>query len=665
LENTVESLQQQLHENIDFVKDQKLEAEEAIAHWEDRCCVLEEQMEEQEKQLDESEDRIIAQDEEIKELQQADTMIRSMLESSEARIMSLTKDIEYNNARSEEERKVLIAEIESRVEQSLSLEVELNGAQTSYEDFIVKIKEYKDLLMLEQRARVSTDELLRSERNRTNQLQLSLKSEMAVQTQTEMKCKTMISKYKAKQEAAEERWKKAQIEVGELQGEMQKRVESLSSINTDKASLKATEMATYALRRQIAELQTKLKSEKKKLEQEQDSRKTKEDELDKLKNDLALLSHAEESLGNNICGDGQLRKLASKAADDIFRKERGELEELRSTLKNATDEVHTAKAAVKDAEKEAASLRIHASMCEKEVIASKNDVSFLNKTIEVLRSSESNNLHALQTRIADLESDRQSIAHAHLNDLERMKAELSQSNNEKDRLLHALHESEKTNAALVVTETMSKAKDNSSDTNALEMELARLKIANAQLLAAVAETGSKTEKRIRAAVAAHAASSEAELLLEKDLLESSEKVCEDLQQKLDELREKMKHEGQENTISPAKAILNERMKGQNASKEVEALKEEVQKLNIDCKNGTEKNVELEKDVNEAKKLIAELRRKCDRLASQSREANRDVSFEATIASEIAQLRVESSIVPHNTDGEQNFLYFTFHVLTLH
>jgi len=75
-------------------------------------------------------------------------------------------------------------------------------------------------------------------------------------------------------------------------------------------------------------------------------------------------------------------------------------------------------------------------------------------------------------------------------------------------------------------------------------ELMRLKIANEELLAAAAESGSKTERRIREAVAASAASFEAELLFEKDLRETAKKSNEDLQHKIDEMEKRIANDVQ-------------------------------------------------------------------------------------------------------------------------
>lgn len=572
-----------------------------------------------------------------------------MLEAAKSQIESLTKDIEYSNARSEEERKALIAEIESKVEQSMSLEMELDGAQSTRDDIIAKIKEYRDLLTLEQQARASTEESLRGERNRSSQLELSLNAELEAKNQldSELKkykteahmTKEKLQKLNSKQKEKEEKYKKMeseyasmQLQVGQIQGDLQDAREALTERNTDIATIKASEKATQALRRQITQIRAQLESDQVLMAQEREARYHSEQELERLKTDLALLTHAEDTLGNPINMDGKLRKLASKAADEIFRKERQEVEELRKMIDKVTDELRVAKAAEQNAEERAANLRMHASMCEQEVISTKNDVTFLNQSIQELRESESNALAILHMRIEDLERDRANMARAHMEDMEMLKAELSQINVEKDRLLHSLHESEKTNATLVVAETMSK--DQGNDMKSNSAELARLKIVNAQLLAAAAETGSKTERRIREAVAANAASCEAELLLERDLRETAEKSCEEIQLQLDDLRKELT-----GPRSPKKEMTNE---NKVEKEEFDKLKSQIESLSLDCKSGEEKNNSLQDEVKKAKSTIAALKEECERLKAQSREVDRGVSFEASVASEIARLHAESS-----------------------
>merc|ERR1712087_19112 len=170
---------------------------------------------------------------------------------------------------------------------------------------------------------------------------------------------------------------------------------------------------------------------------------------------------------------------------------------------------------------------------------------------------------------------------------------------------------------------MSKNQGSKGSSSSMEAELARLKIANAQLLAAAADTGSKTEKRIRAAVAAHASSCETELFLERELRETAEKSCEDLQMQLNDVRQKMKIGTRENILSPAREVLNKSKADQSSLDELDKLKDELHALSLNCKEKEERNKELET----AQSTIATYKEKCEKLSAESREVNRGMMFE--------------------------------------
>ena len=664
LENTINELQQQLVNQNKIIEDQTAEAQNAIAHWEDRCSSLEEQLDEQEKHLDEVDERVVAQDDEIIELKQTESMLRSMLEAAKSQIIKLTKDMEYSNAKSEEERRALIAVIDSKVEKSMSLEMELDGAEASRVDIINKLKEYRDLLTLEQQARVSTEETLRAEKNLSSQLETSLKAESKTKNQLE----SDINKYKEdlktikekllksnqSQKVAQEKVKKAEsvstslrLQVGQLQGELQNVNGALSLQSTDVVATEATELATHALRAQVAEYQQAQIQDRKLYTEEREARSQVERELKRLKADLAILIRAEEYSGKANSIDGHLRKLASKASEDIFRAERQELENLRTSLENVSDELRSAKLTEKNSEEKVASLRMHASMYEKEISSLKNDVSFLTKTIEELRESGSNNIQTLQNRIEELEIDRETLLHNHAETSEGLKAEISQLNVEKDRLLHSLLESENTNAALVITETMTK--DQSQEKNVNGAELIRLKIANEELLAVAAEAGSKNERRIREAVAASAASFEAELLLERDLRETAEKCIEDLQHKVDEMEKRIANDAQKS--EDAETIIEVKKEITKSNEELKDLKEKNSLLLMKQKEFEAKNKELEGDLIKAQSAMTLLKEEYEHLKVQSREVDRGALFEASVVTEIARLRTASAQSLDDMNGE--------------
>ncbi len=81
--------------------------------------------------------------------------------------------------------------------------------------------------------------------------------------------------------------------------------------------------------------------------------------------------------------------------------------------------------------------------------------------------------------------------------------------------MEELKESKKTYTALLYTATEEKETVDPNSTP--QVEMAKLRVAYAQILAAVADEGSRTERRIREAVAANASLTEADAVVEREL----------------------------------------------------------------------------------------------------------------------------------------------------
>jgi hypothetical protein len=113
---------------------------------------------------------------------------------------------------------------------------------------------------------------------------------------------------------------------------------------------------------------------------------------------------------------------------------------------------------------------------------------------------------------------------------------------EKDRIVHQLKESEKTNAALVLAASKGENNEN-DDINDIEGEIAQLRVENAHLLTIAADDKVRAEQRVQEVLAAHTASSEADTILEHKLRIAAEATIQTLKAELEELRNEEKKEG--------------------------------------------------------------------------------------------------------------------------
>lgn len=102
-----------------------------------------------------------------------------------------------------------------------------------------------------------------------------------------------------------------EVVVYELQEELRCAKEELQSFATDQFSVKATEMATNALRQQMQEIRSQYAADQKSLATERELRLVAEEEVTKLKSDIALLSQAAE-YDEDV--DVHVRKVAKKVS---------------------------------------------------------------------------------------------------------------------------------------------------------------------------------------------------------------------------------------------------------------------------------------------------------------------------------------------------------------
>ncbi len=419
--------------------------------------------------------------------------------------------------------------------------------------------------------------------------------------------------------------------IGQLEIELKEANDMLQSHLTDEVTSRATEMATNALRAQLKESREKQSHEHEALLNEKEARQLAEKEVQKLKADLALLLESE-----NIsdASDTRMKQLTSKAAGEVLGHQRGEIDALSKSLEQLMQELQSCQSKERAAEERAANSRLHASACEQELLGAKSDVALLKDSIERLKIDESVMRTKLEKRLRNLEEERDSIMISSGSEIKNLKAEISKDQMERDRLIHALNESEKANSALVYSTSV----DNGESDSQLEFELSKLRLEKAQLLAAVQENKSMFEQRLRNAFRDEKKSSE------KELIEGAEKSLNGLQKKYDETVAQLE------LANASNADLLHRMKETNMSElknNLYHLETEVQKLR---KTNQELELQLVNKENESKSKDAKLEEKCRLAEAKIIELERQERKEAALAAEVARLRDEGKDYSNQNGG---------------
>merc|ERR1719221_226655 len=154
-----------------------------------------------------------------------------------------------------------------------------------------------------------------------------------------------------------------------------------------------------------------------------------------------------------------------------------------------------------------------------------------------MRQHMSNHRTMYQYRLDNLEEERVSSLQKHREEAAELQKELSQAFVDIDRLQYALKESEKVNAALVVTSVLTKEdehqqqnKDNPTN------DIMRLNLEKEHLLLASSEAAAQTEQRIREVYAVKMTSKDTELLLERELRRKAEEALKENQTQMEKSR---------------------------------------------------------------------------------------------------------------------------------
>ena len=416
--------------------------------------------------------------------------------------------------------------------------------------------------------------------------------------------------------------------IGQLEVELNEANDALQSHFTDEVTVRATERAAMALRAQIKEMRDKNMFDHEAFANEKEARLNAEVEVEELKKGLALLVQSTEFMDGE---EGQLHFLTSKAAAEIMHREREEIESLQISLEHVIAELKTSKLKERDAEDQAANSRMHASVCEQELISTKSDVDQLRQALDECKKCEVEMQMLLEKRVKVLEKDRQNIMNANRTDFEASKAELSNTIIERDQLIHALNESEKANSTLVYSTTVEIEKDNAPS---LDLELSRLRMENAQLLCSASKTAAKTERRIRSALGGDLTAVEDSIKSEKERYKETEQTLEIMKSQHEIVVKELERMKANNTDLIAK------MKSFEANNVTTDLK----RLEVDARLELEK-ISLKTKLNESLSMsrvnVSKLEDKCKMAEAKIRRLESAERKEVALAAEIAKIREEN------------------------
>uniref|UniRef100_A0A7S4S2U0 Uncharacterized protein n=1 Tax=Ditylum brightwellii TaxID=49249 RepID=A0A7S4S2U0_9STRA len=650
-----EELEETINELETRICEQELAANDAIALWEARCDTLSKQMEELESTVNKSqqEQQILALSMQLRNAQELGTQKQGEVEVLNSRVDNLQSQLG-----------ILVKERDAAVEEKISIttDFELSAQEassklSSYQNYLDEVRaKYEQLTKdFDSKNRVLEEE---------KQAKIQLEESLFAEKQSKMEEKTLreansklISSLEDENRELEERSASALKEVStmremmeQLEEELQDANSALQSYLTDEVSTRVADMATLAVRNEISELRLQHASDQETLLTERNARLKAEQQVEKLSADIALLVPAGEE-GESI--DNLIRRTANKATEENIRREKHVINELRSGLDRAIEELAVARKSEKHAEERAASSRLHASVCEQELMAAKSDIDLLTQSIEEMREAEINTRSSLEYRINALEDDYDALTRSSADKIDSVKSELSQTTMEKERLAHDLKESEKANTALVYSTSV---ENQTGSTSPEKSELIMLRLEKVQLLAAVSEASARTERRVREAVAACASSYEADLIVEKELREAAEATLGDVQTRLEESNsrdEKADDNTQDATTSEEDE--NDAEHDSNLGFEIEKLKRDYELLVIKTETLQAENQELKKKLKKsgADSQISqeELLQKCRDLEAKVREVEREGHYEAAVAAEISRLRSESAAAAKSNFGQ--------------
>ena len=415
------------------------------------------------------------------------------------------------------------------------------------------------------------------------------------------------------------------LSVAELEGELKEAIDGLNFRFTNEISEQATKVAAGALRQQVDEMRQKAEMDESAFEAERTARLTAEHEVKRLQSDLAAILGMEYNEKNQ----NEIWRRTLEATECFQRTEKAEIEELKDTLKRVAAELESARDMLGEAEDRANVSELRSEKLEQDLVTAKSDLELLSQMMEEMREAESSRRASMENRISAFEDEQKVIRRLHEAELEDMRNQLEQVCMEKDSLSQSLNESEKSREALL--QASSRGRDPDSGQNA-GVELVRLRMEKAHLLAAASQEASRTERRIRELRETAVSSAEADILVERELRAAAELALENATAELREARSKR--------IEASAAAASQ--SGSNAHEseaELKLLKDKLASIESE-KNDIQKQLKDYQQQSEQKMIS--LREEVRHAKAKVLQSERAVRHDAEVRAELAKLHEASS-----------------------
>ncbi len=429
--------------------------------------------------------------------------------------------------------------------------------------------------------------------------------------------------------------------VAELDDEVLECRDAMHFCVTNGMSDKAFEIATQSLLEQLNQLSDQAASNAASLVMERQDRQAAEEEVRRLRSDLALIFGMEDA-NENVA---EIQKLTLETKGYLQRKETAEIRSLRSSLERAQTELSGSKASEMESKELSAKANIQASALEQELISSRNDFQYLVKTMEEMREAELSRRVSFENRISSLENDKAMLKKLHATEIDNLRNEFNQVCIERDRLFVSLKDSEKSKEAVMLASNRAQLSNSNEETD-LHAELDILRIEKARLLAATADETLQFERRLRDAVAAERSSSEADLILEKELRLAAERAVDALKYELEHMQVDSGRLGHpDDAVSATEAL--------PASHEMKELKTRIESL---LKEKEKLESQLDTTKAQSQRRIEDLTRECREAKSEALRVERDGLVEAELQAEMSRVQNNGSFGRNGVEEESQGIF---------
>lgn len=400
--------------------------------------------------------------------------------------------------------------------------------------------------------------------------------------------------------AAEAEVDRLKAQLSDQDNEIRELYSSLKVHQTNDISNRAAKLAAEELRKQVDCLQKQIEEDARAVDAERTSRLTAEQETKRVRADLAALLGVE----NTEEKQSEIRRRTIEATEHFQRKEQAEIEELRSSISKALNQLDMARRDATQAEDRALRAELEFSTVQEDLMSVRSELKYMTAARDELEDAETSRRASLEARIAALESDHISLRRFHASEMDRLRGELNQVTAERDRLVQSLRTAEAGKEAVLDSLGQEAPDEN------LEKELRRLRLENAALLSKSAEDAARTERRIREARAADSSAGQTQVVVERELRLAAERSLAAANEELARARQAgsvQKDPSADTRINELTSDLEEsRSKSEKLSGQLAEVRRELEELRRAARHEKE---QLAKECRQAKQRVTQLEQK--------------------------------------------------------